>query len=410
MRHTNIGGTVRRAPPDTAAAGSEGEGVGGTPSPCIRQEPGSRRDDRAEMIDVIVAGSHLRYDGVWQRPHHVLTRLARHVPVLVVEEQYPSAKPADEVASRGAVSVLRPFRARPATGVDGPTLDAVAAWCAGRSALVWLYTPMLLAIADRLAEAPVVYDCMDDLGAFAFAPPEMDQHERALFERADVVFAGGRSLYERCRGRTRDAVLCPSGVEFAHFSRARTEPPHPALAGLERPIFGYFGVVDERIDLDILAEIGRRRRTAVIVGPVAKIDPAGLPAAPTLHYTGQVEYADLPSYLAGFDVAMLPFALNRATASISPTKTPEYLAGARPVVSTPIADVVADYGGLVRVAQGPRAFADACAHEARWPDRERIARGVERARELGWDEIVERMWAHIGDRRNTAAGRPVRGP
>jgi UDP-galactopyranose mutase len=343
------------------------------------------------MFDAIVAGSHLRHDGVWQRPHHVLARLGLRVPVLYVEEQLGSGDDHDTLEPLKAFDVLRPLRRAPAPGIDGATLAAVRAWCGRRRPLVWLYSPMLLALADAFDTAPLVYDCMDDLAAFAFAPPEMRAREAELLARAGVVFAGGRSLFARRAGQARHLVLAPSGVEFERFAQAAAGPPHPALAGLSRPVFGYFGVLDERIDLATVAALGDTIGTTVMIGPVAKIDSASLPRGPRLRYPGQVDYGELPRFLAGFDVAIMPFALNAATASISPTKTPEYLAGARPVVSTPIADVIADYGTAVRFAATPSEFAEACAEEARAPDRERVARGLLLARHAGWDAVVERM-------------------
>jgi UDP-galactopyranose mutase len=278
--------------------------------------------------------------------------------------------------------------------VDEVTLRGVQQWLAGRAPLVWLYTPMMLRLA-ALEPAGLVYDCMDELSAFRFAPPQLRERETELLEQADLVFAGGRALYESRRGYGPKVHLYPSGVDFDRFAAAQTIAAHPLFAMLERPVFGYFGVIDERIDLAILAELARRRLHTIMIGPLAKIDPRDLKHSPYLHFTGQIDYERLPSFLAGFDVALMPFARNDATRSISPTKTPEYLAGRKPVVSTPVPDVVAAYGDVVRFAQTREAFADACEAAASRPDPERLERGVTRARAASWDAVVTRMWADI---------------
>jgi glycosyltransferase involved in cell wall biosynthesis len=236
---------------------------------------------------------------------------------------------------------------------------------------------------------------MDELAAFAFAPAGLDERERALLARADLVFAGGRSLYEARRAHGAKVRLFASGVEFEHFARARAIAPHPLLVNLSHPIFGYAGAIDERIDVALLEALAERDAQLIMIGPVVKIDPATLPRHPNVHFTGQLPYGDLPPLLAGFDVAIMPFARNAATAHISPTKTPEYLAAGRPVVSTGIEDVIADYGDVVTIADGPAAFASACFAQASASDPERIARGVERARAVGWTELVARMWYDI---------------
>jgi UDP-galactopyranose mutase len=189
--------------------------------------------------------------------------------------------------------------------------------------------------------------------------------------------------------------LYPSGVDFERFAGAQTTAPHALFALLDRPVFGYFGVIDERIDLAILAELVRRGLHTIMVGPLAKIDPRDLPRSPYLHFTGQVAYERLPSFLSGFDVALMPFAHNDATRYLSPTKTPEYLAGGKPVVSTPVPDVVATYGEIVHLAQTPEAFADACEAAASHPDPERLRRGELLARAASWEAVVASMWADI---------------
>jgi UDP-galactopyranose mutase len=236
-----------------------------------------------------------------------------------------------------------------------------------------------------------VFDCMDELAAFDGAPAGIAERDRALVERADVVFTGGLSLYERRKSAGAKVRCYPSGVEFERF--AADVAPHPLPAELRSPVFGYTGVIDERIDIEILTALSDAFPTGniVLVGPVVKIDPAILPRRANIHFTGVQPYASLPSFLSGFDVAIMPFARNRATENISPTKTLEYFAARRPVVSTPIADVVRQYADSAFVADGPAAFV-AAARAALQPDPGRIARGEAAARARSWDVIADRMW------------------
>ncbi len=128
----------------------------------------------------------------------------------------------------------------------------------------------------------------------------------------------------------------------------------PDQAAIPHPRLGFYGVIDERMDLGLLDGIAKARPDwhLVLIGPVVKIDPATLPNHSNIHYLGGKSYQELPNYLAGWDVALLPFARNESTRFISPTKTPEYLAAGKPVVSTSIKDVVRPYGeeNLVYIA------------------------------------------------------------
>ena len=327
-------------------------------------------------FDCIVVASHLRYDGVWQRPHHLVSRFARRTPVLFVEEPFLAQRDADTIERAGEIDVLRPLRtSRNAAMLDAATRSVVRRWVSERRPLLWLYTPQALPLASEFPLAPLVADRMDDLAAFAFAAPGLTEREVRLLESARLVFAGGRSLYESARRFGPKVRLYPSGVDFEHFARAEHIAPHPIFANLPGPVCGYAGVIDERFDFPAIEALAEQTVDVVLVGPVMKIDPAVLPRRPNVHFTGQVDYGELPSLYAGFDVALLPFARNAATASISPTKTPEYLAARRAVVSTPIADVVAEYGDVVTIASDPEAFARACT-AALVPDSVRIERGV----------------------------------
>jgi UDP-galactopyranose mutase len=227
--------------------------------------------------------------------------------------------------------------------------------------VLWYYTPMAIRFSEGLEPLAVVYDCMDELSLFRGAPRDLIDREARLLAAADLVFTGGQSLYEAKREKHPRVHPFPSSIDAEHFRQAREERSGPAdQAGIPGPRLGYFGVIDERLDLDLLAAVAEARPdwNIVMVGPVVKIDPESLPRRSNLHWLGMKGYPELPEYLAGWDVALMPFALNESTRFISPTKTPEYLAGGRPVVSTPIRDVVKPYGesGMVEIADGPEAF------------------------------------------------------
>jgi UDP-galactopyranose mutase len=225
--------------------------------------------------------------------------------------------------------------------------------------ILWYYTPMMLPFSRQLDAACIVYDCMDELANFRFAPPSLLTLEAELFDRADLVFTGGYSLYEAKRSRHGSVHPFPSSVDIAHFAKARAVPTENTV-----PTFGFYGVLDERFDIDLLASIADARPDwrFVMVGPIVKISPDELPKRDNIFYPGAASYDDLPGLLAEWDVALMPFAINDATKFISPTKTPEYLAAGKPVVSTPIRDVIRHYGRLegVKIAATADEFVDGC--------------------------------------------------
>jgi glycosyltransferase involved in cell wall biosynthesis len=264
--------------------------------------------------------------------------------------------------------------------------------------IVWYYTPMALrTLPDDIEPSLVVFDAMDDLASFRNAPQTLRDQEDAMFRAADLVFAGGPSLYEARRHRHPSVHCFPSGVEVGHFARAAEGlVPPDGLAALPHPVLGFYGVLDERIDFDLIATVADARPywTVALVGPCAKIEESDLPRRPNIVYFGQQPYTDLPAFLAGFDVALLPFALNEATRSISPTKTLEYLAAQKPVVSTPIADVVSLYGDVVRIAENPVTFVtevEAALIEPISEQQRRRAAGQAHLLAHDWDAIVDGM-------------------
>jgi glycosyltransferase involved in cell wall biosynthesis len=225
---------------------------------------------------------------------------------------------------------------------------------------VWFYTPMALPMAEKLEPEGIIYDCMDELSLFRGAPPELIAQETALFKSADVVFTGGRSLYNAKKSRHGNVHCFPSSVDALHFRQGTAD--HPLQKDIAHPRLGYCGVIDERIDLELIAGIADRRPDwqIVMVGPVVKIDPAACPQRPNIHWLGQQGYKDLPAFINGWDVCLMPFALNESTRFISPTKTLEYMACGRPCVSTAIRDVVEPYGHVVPIHADADGFVQAC--------------------------------------------------
>lgn len=301
----------------------------------------------------ILCFSHLRWDFVYQRPQHLLSRAAHAYRIFFIEEPVPAPHPRLEVKLL-APNLYRVVPYLPLGWKTPETAQAMQAYLEElltthdiQSYLVWYYSPMFLPWTMELTPRAVVYDCMDELSLFAAASPDLLEYERALLAQADVVFTGGASLYAHKRDRHPNVHCFPSSIERAHFHRARTPLLDPAdQATLPRPRLGYAGVLDERLDVALLARLADSRPDwqVVMVGPTVKIPLTHLPRRPNIHYLGMKPYTDLPAYMANWDVGILPFALNDATRFISPTKTPEYLAAGLPVVSTAIRDVVYPYG------------------------------------------------------------------
>jgi UDP-galactopyranose mutase len=351
--------------------------------------------------------SHLRWDFVFQRPQHLLTRCAQERRVFYIEEPvYEQAiAPRLERYLRGNVTIVVPHL--PAGQADPDDLqrglvDDLIAREDIADYVVWYYTPMALAFTDHLTPASVVYDCMDELSAFKGAPPVLKQREAALMGAASLVLTGGQSLYEAKRAQHHNIHPFPSSVDVKHFAQARSMTSEPAdQATIPHPRLGFFGVIDERINLDLIRDVASARPDwhVVMLGPVVKIDPVTLPVAPNLHYLGGKKYEDLPAYIAGWDVALLPFALNEATRFISPTKTPEYMAAGKPAVSTSIRDVVRPYGqqGLVRIADDAASFVRACEAAMAEDAAERMTSADAFLRRMSWDGTWNRIDALINE-------------
>ena len=365
--------------------------------------------------------SHLRWNFVFQRPQHLMSRFADEMDVVFWEE------PAEVAANETAYLQVREAPDRPNVRIVVPhlpqnmpddareaalmrLLDAHVASIRG-SLIAWYYTPMMLPFSQHLEPSLTVYDAMDELSKFKFAPAQLLGLEEELLKRADIVFTGGSSLFEAKKGRHQNVHCFPSSVDRVHFLKARAPQFDPAdQEDLPRPRLGFYGVIDERFDTELLDRVAEMRPewSFLIVGPVVKISEDELPRRPNIHYLGPKSYAELPAYLSGWDVALMPFAMNESTQFISPTKTPEYLAGGKPVVSTPVKDVVRHYGHLegVKIAATPEEFVAACEQAIELSHQQASAWLAEADLMLSatsWDTTQARMAGLIADLLGTRA-------
>jgi glycosyltransferase involved in cell wall biosynthesis len=348
----------------------------------------------------LICLSHLRWNFVFQRPQHLLTRCAHERRVFYIEEPLYDAPglPHFKLQQSGRVTVVVPHLvdSTNAPRVLRRLMDELIVEQRIQRYVLWYYTPMALAFTDHLTPEAIVYDCMDELSAFKNAPAELTRREAQLMRKAGLVFTGGQSLYEAKRHAHPHVHAFPSSVDVEHFAQARRITRDPAdQATIPHPRLGFFGVIDERMDLELLEGVAAARPDwhLVMLGPVVKIDPGMLPQLPNIHYLGSKTYQELPHYIAGWDVALLPFARNEATRFISPTKTPEYLAAGKPVVSTSIRDVVRPYGqqGLVRIADTVVAFVEACEASLKEDATIRLRSADVFLRQTSWDGTWTRM-------------------
>ena len=314
----------------------------------------------------LVVFSHLRWDFVYQRPQHLLSRCARKRRVFFIEEPIfgNCSMRLDVREADPGVHVVVPhlpegLRSEVAINAVMKDLTRQLFTTHGINEYVfWYYTPMALRFTDHFSPVAAVYDCMDELSAFKGADSQLPALEKQLFRQVDLVFTGGQSLYEVKRDQHPAVYAFPSSIDASHFGKARKALNDPEdQANIPHPRLGFFGVIDERFDVELLDEVAAKRPDwhFVIIGPVVKIDPDALPKHANIHYLGGKKYSELPDYLAGWDIALLLFARNESTRFISPTKTPEYLAAGKPVISTSIRDVVRPYGemNLVEIADTP---------------------------------------------------------
>lgn len=365
----------------------------------------------------IIVHSHLGWDWVWQRPQQFLSRLSRRHQILFVEGPVPSHDAVTakvemrEVDDFPNITVLR-TEMPTARWSDGAWVDKerrrlVQEVLAGPLGLrfdepvQWFYDPMAVtAFAGHMNERAIVFDCMDQLSQFRGAPRELVRRERELLAISDVVFAGGPKI---CSAKKPHNANCHSygcGVDVKHFGKARAEATVVPLdvADLPKPVFGFFGVVDERMDYELVASLADATKgSVVIIGPMTKIDPAAVPQRRNLHWLGGRDYSTLPSYVKAFDVCLMPFAMNEATEYINPTKALEYMATATPIVSTPVEDVVLQFSDVVKISRSSEDFVQICLDQAMKADLSAVKRGVAVAKRNSWEAIVANMEAHIED-------------
>ncbi|BCM93160.1 putative teichuronic acid biosynthesis glycosyltransferase TuaH [Abditibacteriota bacterium] len=364
----------------------------------------------------IIAHSHLGWEFVWQRPQQILSRLSRRHPVLFVDALRldPQAREAsfrlERVPEFPCVTLLK-MTFPSARFSDGAYVDATREkllrvalqgplWGQFERPIQWFYDPMAaFAFAGKFDERAIVYDCMDELSAFKYAQPELVRRERELLADADLVFVGGRRLWAAKRRFNPNCHFFGCGVDVEHFGTARDHKKLEAhdLALIPHPRLGYFGVIDERLDLELLEKLADFDPGwhIVMIGPLAKIADSDLPRRPNIHYLGARDYARLPDYVRGFDVCLMPFARNEATEHINPTKALEYLATATPVVSTDVPDVVAGFRDVIGIAASQEEFVQKCHAALQNPDAEVIARGLGMAQANTWESVVAQLEAHL---------------
>ena len=350
--------------------------------------------------------SHLRWDFVYQRPQHLLSRFAKSDRVFYIEEpEFGSVDDHYDLSpTKDKVVVVKLRLASDASQNDvierqRKLVDSLLRDEKISEYILWYYTPMALQIGSHLKPQATVFDCMDELSAFKFAPPILLELEQKLLQKADVVFTGGHSLYQAKKNRHSNIHPFPSSIDKAHFSKARNFGIDPAdQAAIPHPRLGFYGVIDERFDIDLIARAAAQRPDwhFVLVGPIVKIDPATLPRLANIHYLGGKSYDELPDYLRGWDIAIIPFMLNDSTKFISPTKTPEYLAGGKPVISTAIRDVINPYGEqkLVSIVGNADEFVAAAEREFATLDKSFWLRKVDLLLE---DNSWDATWRQMAD-------------
>ncbi|GHB61095.1 glycosyltransferase family 1 protein [Persicitalea jodogahamensis] len=358
-----------------------------------------------DLPENLLCFSHLRWDFVYQRPQHLLTRLSEFTTVYFLEEPVFDSSETAWVSYSQRLPNLWVCVPHLPHGLDRQQindclrelLDGLLVGKDLKDFTFWYYTPMALEFSDHLVPRHTVYDCMDELSAFKFAPQELKELEEKLFSKAHVVFTGGHSLYEFKKKQHLNTHFFPSSIDKSHFVKARKPGSEPAdQAIIAGPKIGFYGVIDERFDIELIRGIAEARPDwhIVLIGPIVKIDPAHLPQLPNIHYLGSKSYDELPGYLSGWEVALIPFLRNESTRFISPTKTPEYLAGGKPVVSTPIRDVVHPYGvnQLVAIGETTEDFVTIIDKWMMPEDRTAWLRGVDEFLDnYSWDLTVRAM-------------------
>jgi UDP-galactopyranose mutase len=370
----------------------------------------------------LICFSHLRWDFVFQRPQHLLTRFSKEFNVYFFEEPIADVSPTEQsylaISKRDdKFSVLVPhvhanLSKKEVVQLQKEMLGMFLKDKKLSDFIFWYYTPMALEFSSAYYPDFIIYDCMDELSAFKNAPTELSLLEKELMNRADLVFTGGHSLYEAKKNQHQSIHPFPSSIDKKHFAKARKNGRDPEdQVNIPKIRLGFYGVIDERFDYKLIAKVAEHRPDwqFVLIGPVVKINPAILPQNKNIHYLGAKSYDQLPSYLAGWDIALIPFLLNESTRFISPTKTPEYLAAGIPVISTPIRDVLNPYGKLelVSIVNNEKEFISATESALRMPKKEWLSNVDAFLDKKSWDQTYNDMTALIRQTMNRRINVPL---
>jgi beta-glucosidase/6-phospho-beta-glucosidase/beta-galactosidase/glycosyltransferase involved in cell wall biosynthesis len=365
----------------------------------------------------IIVFCHLRWGFVWQRPQQFVSRYAKKHPVLFIEEPLFDLKDVDarlflHRVMPNVVVACPHFRESDAKDKK-KVMDGIIKFARQavkvlnddgefNSPILYYYNPMDVGWSlGQFNERAVVYDCMDELSQFQGAPKELLDNEARLLQTADVVFTGGYQMYLNKSKKNSNCHFFGCGVDVPHFAQALDPdtPVPPDIDFLPQPRLGWFGVIDERVDyplLDKIAEVHPEWSIAM-VGPVVKVDPNLLPHRPNLYWLGGRDYQVLPNYCKAFDVCLMPFAINSATQYINPTKALEYMATGRPIVGTAVADVIRNFGSVVKIANSHEEFIAACEQAIANRDEAAIQAGIEMASQNSWNSIVNKMLGLMKD-------------
>ena len=355
-------------------------------------------------MDDIICFSHLRWNFVYQRPQHLMSRFAKQTRVFFIEEPWFDAEHTShlQLEHKENLTIIIPhiqqgLSNEECTFQQVNLLRDLFEQENITNYYFWYYTPMALAVGNYFSPKMIIYDCMDELALFKFAPIELKDREKELFNKADLVFTGGHNLFQAKKNSHHNIHPFPSSIDKEHFIQARNiTTDQEDQANIPHPRFGYYGVIDERFDIELIMEVAKRKPEwhFVIIGPIVKIDPETLPKLNNIHYTGPRNYEVLPKYLAGWDIAIIPFLCNDSTKYISPTKTPEYLAGGKAVISTSIIDVVTPYGvnNLVHIADTADEFIAAAEFELNRKDHEHWLQKIDLfLSQNSWDKTWSKM-------------------
>lgn len=363
-------------------------------TPATRQTttltpPGRTTDFHYEMI----VFSHLRWDFVYQRPQHLISRISQQYRTLFIEEPIPPKEFGtigfDLKTISKNLNVLTPR-----VNSIGEIQKLFERLEINQTKLLWFYSPSFLGMLNKISAECIIYDCMDELSLFKGAPVEIQYLEKELLGMADLVLTGGVSLFES-KSNQNDNVHCfPSSVDYSHFASAKNSIPIPPdMKKFTKPTIGYIGVIDERIDMDLLQNSAKilPEYDFVMIGPLAKITEDDLAKAENIHYLGMKDYDDLPNYLKAMNITMMPFALNDATRFISPTKTLEYMAAGKPIISTAIKDVVRHYSDCISIVNSAEEFKDAVTKIKNHSEEKRNKKYENILQKTSWDNTASEM-------------------